>query len=156
MIDSIINLLEEITTAYTFTNSFAYASPYEMNGAPTLEYPHVLVADTPDWNNKGEYRNNGIANKTTWTLRIFIFDVYNQAERDVKARAVKQQELKNAIDRLLAEFKRRALLELGYNVEFSSGFVAKRQMNGKLEQCTATLSVTGNNTCTLGTFEYGE
>jgi len=154
MINKIIELLEEVATAYTYVQGFSYASPYEMNGAPSMQFPHILVADTPDWSNKGEYRGNGLGNKTTWDLRIFLFDTYNQAERTTVGRATKQQELKTAMDRYLAEFKHRALNELGYNVELSNGFVAKRQMNGKLEQCSANLRVTGNNTCDLGVFEY--
>lgn len=95
-------------------------------------------------------------NKTRWTFRVFLYDVYNTAERTEKERAVKQQELKNIMDRYLAEVKRKGLHELGYNFEISGGFVAKRVMNGKFEQVTANLTVTTPNTCNLGVFEYGE
>ena len=113
MINKIIELLEEVATAYTYVEGFSYASPYEMNGAPSMKFPHILVADTPDWSNKGEYRGNGLGNKTTWDLRVFLFDTYNQAERTTVGRATKQQELKTAMDRYLAEFKYRALMSWG-------------------------------------------
>jgi hypothetical protein len=87
---------------------------------------------------------------------VFLYDVYNMEERGTTARPVKQQTLKNIMDRYLAEVKRKALHELGYNIEISGGFLAKRAMNGKFEQVTANLTVVTANTCTLGEFEYGE
>ena len=156
MIDSIITLMEEVATAYTAVNSFSYESPFEINGAPSRLYPHVLVADTPDYQNVGNYRENGIQNQTRWNLRVFLYDVYNMEERGTTARPVKQQTLKNIMDRYLAEVKRKSLHELRYNIEISGGFLAKRAMNGKFEQVTANLTVVTANTCTLGEFEYGE
>lgn len=155
MIDSIITLMRNVATAYTAVNSFSYESVFEMNGAPSRTYPHILVNDTPDYQNVGEYRENGLQNKTKWTFRVFLYDVYNQTERTEKERAVKQQELKNIMDRYLAEVKRKGLHELGYNFEISGGFVAKRVMNGKFEQVTANFTVVTPNVCTLGTFDYG-
>lgn len=155
MIDKIIELMEEVATAYSGVNSFSYESPFEMNGAPSRVYPHVLVADTPDYQNIGVYRENGMQNQTKWTLRVFLYDVYNMEERGTTARPLKQQTLKNIMDRYLAEVKHRGLHTLGYNVEISGGFVAKRVMNGKFEQVTANLTVVTPNTCTLGAFTYG-
>ena len=156
MIDKIIDLLKEVAEAYDFVQGFAYESPFEMNGAPNRLYPFVLVADTPSYSNKGEFRGNGLQNKAIWDIKVFMYDTYNQDERVTTVRQVKQQELKTAMDRYLAEVKLRALDKLGYNVEISGGFVAKRQMNTKLEQCTADIKVTGANTCNLGVFDYGE
>jgi len=156
MIDLIITKMREIATAYTYIQGFGYESVFEMNGAPNRQYPFLLVNDTPDFRVQDIYRGNGLSNKTIWTLRVFLYDTYNQAERSETERASKQNELKTAMDRYLAECKDKMLKDLGYLLEIQSGFVAKRQHNPKLEQCSVTITILGKNTCDLGVFEYGE
>jgi len=43
MINKIIELLEEVATAYTYVQGFSYASPYEMNGAPSMQFPTGVI-----------------------------------------------------------------------------------------------------------------
>lgn len=157
MIDTIINDLETIATASASIETFIYDRVSAMNENRTKAYPVILVDSNPIIK-RGTVNSEFLPRFKEYELRIFCFDLFQEAEKQTTDLQTKQAEIELILDQYIAEIisRTQATTTRGYVItNFKSGIsgiLAKDVHNNKLIMASYNITVNHDTQCEGGDF----
>jgi len=148
-----IDKIKQVVEAYNGTLSFEYGKVWDMNAKPSRVYPCLLVECQPDFN-FGGIQSNYRMGKQLFKGKLFLYDTYHQAQREVKPLWEKQSDLNEIMLQIGAELKRVFLNDLQVDLKIKDGFFGWfEQHNSKLVEVFVPFEFEINE-CTLASFTY--
>jgi hypothetical protein len=137
---------------------YKYNRQWYLNGAPSQQYPCVLLERMPRLKYTKGLKNNYLPQVVECDFKVFLFDVYPLNEQSSKGFSLKQSELMKIANQVTAEMVRIDREEQGHklNLRFDLTFFGDIDSNSNalielVMTCKADLLID----CELGEFDYG-
>tara|TARA_R110002096_G_scaffold172291_3_gene345853 strand:+ start:1370 stop:1885 length:516 start_codon:yes stop_codon:yes gene_type:complete len=166
-IKDIYAVFETVAVAYDQIEGISYSKVWDMNGQPSLKYPHILIDCQPDYTTVNARSSGGskyLPIKKEYKIKVFLFDKWTLTERnetkpEYLALEEKQSEMQLIFERYLAEVQRYFI-----DVQSTNAFIKNDQPKGffgyfnkhndKLVEIFEQITVVAPSQCEKGTFTY--